>query len=437
MNVSEVAKRIAFSKAYEFLDRNPEQNFLKLVDWLEKLDKNSYVASQLPVIRKYAGDPESNWYKLALSLWNDVDDEIRKTLFTNFMLNGNVLDNKRLMETRRQYRCNIPWAIVIDMTETPDEKGRNWGLSFDEVDSVIEQGKELGIYIYCFNGAVSSTRRSDLIALCNKNSECVFFFHTDGMRIDEEMAQDFLRVKNCIPIIWVNGLEKETDEFGGEGTFARISASMELLKKRKVLFGVACHYNAKNCQSVGSERFYDTMIYLGAKFASFSAYMPTGRDSDRQLLLTAEQREQFHHSLKNFRKTKPLLTTDHWNDGEFMGGCLAGGHGYCYLNPQGDMEPCLYIHYTDSNIREKSLLEIMQSPLFMEFHREQPFNQNLLRPCPLLDSPDRIISLVERTGARATDHTCGIRELADQCVDCARDWAIIADRMWMEAGYAL
>lgn len=437
MNVSEVAKRIAFSKAYEFLDRNPEQNFLKLVDWLEKLDKNGYVASQLPVIRKYASDPENNWYKLALSLWNDVDDEVRKTLFTNFMLNGNVLDNKRLMENRRQYRCNIPWTIVIDMTETADENGAVHGLNFDEIDSVVEQGKELGVYIYCFNGTVSPTRRSDLIALCNKNSECVFMFQTDGLCIDAEIAEDLLRVKNCIPIIWVDGLEKETDAIHGAGTFARISKSMELLKKKKVLFGAACRCHAENCAVVGSERFYDTMIYLGAKFASFSAYMPTGSDRDAALLLSAEQRESFHRSLKEFRKTKPLLTTDHWNDGEFMGGCLAGGRGYCYLNPRGDMEPCLYIHYADSNIREKSLLEILQSPLFMTFHKEQPFNRNLLRPCPLLDSPERVVSIIEKTGARSTENSCGIQTLADRCTDCAREWNATADRLWQEAGHTL
>lgn len=435
MNVSEVAKRIAFSKAYEFLDRNPEQNFLKLVDWLEKLDKNGYVASQLPMIRKYASDPENNWYKLALSLWNDVDDEVRKTLFTNFMLNGNVLDNKRLVENRRQYRCNIPWTIVIDMTG--DGSGAPEGLSFDEVDSVIEQGKELGIYIYCFTGMVTTARRDDMIALCNKNSECVFMFQTDGLLLDEEIAEDLLRVKNCIPLLWVDGLEKETDALRGPGTFARISETMEMLKRRKVLFGAACRYTARNCETMGSERFYDTLIYLGAKFASFSACMPTGAPEDAELLTTAAQREKFHRSLKEFRRTKPLLTTDHWNDGEFMGGCLAGGRGYCYLNAQGDMEPCLYIHYADSNIREKSLLEILQSPLFMAFHREQPFNRNLLRPCPLLDSPERIVSIIDATQARATRTTCGIRDLAGECADCARDWETAANRLWQEAGHSL
>jgi hypothetical protein len=101
------------------------------------------------------------------------------------------------------------------------------------------------------------------------------------------------------------------------------------------------------------------------------------------------------------------------------------------------MEPCLYIHYTDSNIREKSLLEIMQSPLFMAFHKEQPFNRNLLRPCPLLDSPERIVSIVEKTGARATGSSCGIQELAERCTGCARDWTAAANRLWQEAGHAL
>ena len=49
------------------------------------------------------------------------------------------------------------------------------------------------------------------------------------------------------------------------------------------------------------------------------------------------------------------------------------------------MEPCAFIHYSDSNIREKTLLEALKSPLFKAYRNGQPFNNNHLRPCPLLD----------------------------------------------------
>ena len=43
---------------------------------------------------------------------------------------------------------------------------------------------------------------------------------------------------------------------------------------------------------------------------------------------------------------------DFQNDGEFVGGCIAGGRNYCHINANGDVEPCVFIHYSSANIRE-------------------------------------------------------------------------------------
>ena len=51
-----------------------------------------------------------------------------------------------------------------------------------------------------------------------------------------------------------------------------------------------------------------------------------------------------------------------------INGCVAGGRKYCHINANGDIEPCAFIHYSDSNIREKTLLEAYRSPLFMGYH---------------------------------------------------------------------
>ena len=39
----------------------------------------------------------------------------------------------------------------------------------------------------------------------------------------------------------------------------------------------------------------------------------------------------------------------------------------------------------------------------MEYHRNQPFNDNMLRPCPLLDNAGKLAEMVDQTGARSTD----------------------------------
>ena len=56
--------------------------------------------------------------------------------------------------------------------------------------------------------------------------------------------------------------------------------------------------------------------------------------------------------------------------------------------PAGDAEPCVFIHYSNANIHDSSILDILRSPLFMAYHNGQPFNKNHLRPCPMLENPE-------------------------------------------------
>ena len=58
----------------------------------------------------------------------------------------------------------------------------------------------------------------------------------------------------------------------------------------------------------------------------------------------------------------------------------------------------MFIHYSDSNIREKTLLEVLQSPLFMVYHDGQPFNENHLRPCPMLENPELLREMISKGG---------------------------------------
>ena len=98
------------------------------------------------------------------------------------------------------------------------------------------------------------------------------------------------------------------------------------------------------------------------------------------------------------------------------------------------MDPCVFIHYSDSNIRQKSLLEAMQSPMFMAYHDGQPFNDNMLRPCPMLENPEKLRAMVEASGAHSTDMQSP--ETADHlCAKCAAYAACrkpAADALWAE-----
>lgn len=133
-----------------------------------------------------------------------------------------------------------------------------------------------------------------------------------------------LRVKNLVPAISIEGFEEATDFRRGEGTYRKVIEAMTRLKERKLLFGISCCYTSKNVEVIGSEEYFDSMIDMGAKFAWFFTYMPIGAAAVPELIATAEQRKFMYEQIHKFRKTKPLFTMDFWNDGDAVGGCIAG-----------------------------------------------------------------------------------------------------------------
>ena len=86
-------------------------------------------------------------------------------------------------------------------------------------------------------------------------------------------------------------------------------------------------------------------------------------------------------------------------------------------------------------IRKKTLLEAYRSPLFMGYHDSQPWNENMLRPCPVLDNPGRLTEIVEKSQAKSTDcqNLESAKEFSDKCVETAEKWAPVADRLWAES----
>jgi len=441
--MNELLQSIGLKLAYSYLDSNPEKNIPKLLDWVERFDVSGSYKKQISMFRKVVNDTDNNWYHLIKSVWKDIDPGVRKVFFENFFIRGTVGGKKKRDKSKEVNGCNIPWAILIDPTSACNlrcdgcwaaDYGDKLSMDFDTLDSIISQGKALGIQVYIYSGGEPLVRKKDIIKLCEKHNECMFLAFTNATLIDEKFADEMLRVKNFIPAISVEGFEETTDSRRGAGTYKAIVRAMEILKSKKLVFGTSCCYTSQNTEVIGSEAYFDDLIAKGAKFAWFFTYMPIGVDAVPELLATAEQREYMYHQVRKFRGTKSIFTMDFWNDGEYVDGCIAGGRRYLHINANGDIEPCAFIHYADSNIHKNTLIEALKSPLFMQYHDNQPFNNNHLRPCPLLDNPQKLTDMVVRSGAHSTDMNKpeNVRELSAKCVNTAEKWAVTADRLWCE-----
>jgi len=433
-------EKFGIKQVINWITKNPEKNLPRLMEWVDRFANGEFV-SQRDAIRGAIMDPDHVYHQLILHLAQDTDVEVLKTTFINFFLNANLVGWDRQQAYRDKYNCNVPWAILLDPTSACNlhctgcwaaEYGNRLNLTFDEIDDIVQQGKEMGIYMYIYTGGEPLVRKKDIIRLCEKHNDCEFLSFTNATLIDEAFADEMLRVKNFIPAISLEGFEEATDARRGKGTYQKVVTAMELLKAKNLPFGVSCCYTSQNFESITSEAYYDKMIDLGALFVWYFHYMPVGNDALPELMPTKEQRVEMYKRIRKYRATKPLFAMDFQNDAEYVGGCIAGGRRYLHINANGDVDPCVFIHYSDSNIREKTLLECLQSPLFMQYHDGQPFNENMLRPCPMLENPQKLRKMVAASGAHSTDPESpeSAEHLCAKTDAYAAEWAPVSEELW-------
>ena len=184
---------------------------------------------------------------------------------------------------------------------------------------------------------------------------------------------------------------------------------MEILKNKRLAFGLSCCYTSANYRLHRFRRVHGSAWSTGARSScGTSTICPWATTRPPSCCLPPSSGNTCITRSATSAPTKPIFAMDFQNDGEFVGGCIAGGRRYFHINANGDMDPCVFIHYSDSNIREKTLLEALQSPMFMAYHDGQPFNDNHAAPLPHAGKPGAFCARSSRRPAHAP-RTCSPR----------------------------
>lgn len=428
----------------KYVDKNPQKNMLTMLNVAEKLLGGIFPQKYLDATRQAIINGDNVYYQMVLDILKDVDRGLLKKLLLAMGLGAGVKGTKAVRENREKYKCNIPFQILIDPTSACNckcegcwaaEYGHKHNLTFEEMSSIVSQGRELGTHFYMFTGGEPLIRKKDIIKLCETYPDCAFLSYTNGHLVDEQLCEDIKRVGNFALALSIEGDEASTDARRGNGNYQKVIDAMKLLKSKGCLFGMSVCYTRENVEKVTSDEFLDKMISLGVKYGLYFNFMPVGHGASPDLIPTPDQREYMYHWLKRVRNSKtgkPMFFMDFQSDGEYVGGCIAGGRNYFHINSAGDMEPCVFIHFSDSNIRTHTLLEGLKNPLFMAFRHDQPFNDNHLRPCPMLENPQCLRDIVARTGAKSTnflgEETAEM--LCSKCDKFAAEWAPRAQKIW-------
>ena len=211
--------------------KNPEQAFLNIVDTAQKYMGEFDLGVNWDYLRKVAGDPECTLNRYVTKMVKELHPNVLRTTILNLGYEAFYHGTKTIREMRKIHNCNIPWIILMDPTSACNlhctgcwaaEYGNKLNLTLDEMDSVITQGKELGVYFYMLTGGEPMVRKKDIIKLCKKHNDCVFLAYTNGTLVDEELCAQMQEAGNLFLALSLEGKPEVNDLRRGEGVYGKV-----------------------------------------------------------------------------------------------------------------------------------------------------------------------------------------------------------------------
>lgn len=335
-------------------------------------------------------------------------------------------------------KTGIPRTALIDITSSCNlackgcwaaDYAEGDNIPYEKLDDLLKQMEALGIMDCVMSGGEPLIRSADILRLCEKHQKISFGIFTNATLIDEELASSMERLGNINVFVSIEGHREENDYRRGVGVYDKVLAAMAILKRHHIGFAFSICYHAQNYKTVTSDDYLDFLREKGAWFGWLFNYVPVGSDADLNLVLNSEQRAYVQNRVSDYSKKNDFLMIDFWNNGHLVFGCVGAGNGFVHITAKGDVEPCAFCHYSDANIYNMPLATALASPFFRAFRKAQPFSENPLRSCPLIDEPEQLVKIVNSTRAKSTHFSSPEtpEALRDKTLPTAEAWKPTAE----------
>ncbi len=211
-------QRAALGKTVDLVlshaEKDPAKTVGQIVDLSKQFYGDSFSEETYAHAKQTLTDPNSKWSKLINCLLNQLDPNVARTTALNLGYEAFFRGTKTIRENRVKYQCNIPWLILFDPTSACNmhcvgcwagEYGHKNNLSFDDMDKIVTEGKELGVYLYMLTGGEPLVRKADILKLAEKHNDVQFAIYTNSTLIDEPFCKEVVRLGNIAFMLSIEG----------------------------------------------------------------------------------------------------------------------------------------------------------------------------------------------------------------------------------------
>lgn len=266
-------------------------------------------------------------------------------------------------------------------------------MTSDQWEDVFKQAKALGVSFILLAGG-EPLMRKDVIEKASQTKEIIFPIFTNGTMLGKEYMKLFDANRNLVPVLSIEGEESKTDARRGKGTYELLINTMDSLKSNGILYGASITITSENIHNVTSTAFISELYSRGCKVVFFVEYVPVDV-STKALAPTDKERKYLENEQTHLRKSyEDMIFISFPGDEKHSGGCLAAGRGFFHINTDGGVEPCPFSPFSDTNLKNTSLLDALQSPLFKRLSESEMLLGDHKGGCVLFEKEEEVKKLL-------------------------------------------
>lgn len=265
-------------------------------------------------------------------------------------------------------------------------------MSAGEWSRVFDEASDMGIGFILLAGGEPLIRK-DVIQKAADHPNILFPVFTNGTMLGNNYIEFFDKNRNLVPMFSIEGNEAVTDERRGRGIYKKVNEAMEAMKEKHIAFGASITVTSENILDVTTDDYINMLAEKGCKAVIFVEFVPANRDL-HFLALSDIIRADLAIRIEKLRKSSRMLIISFPGDEKSSGGCLAAGRGFFHINSNGGAEPCPFSPYSDINVREKSLKEVIASRLFNELKATGLLNEEHDGGCVLYNKRAQVEALL-------------------------------------------